>query len=148
MRQCVLNSYSLLNDMTVATQRPCAQVNCSRLTRSRYCEEHEKERAKRSWSNTADPSASVYSKPTKRKRNPIYATAQWRAVRLMKLRRNPTCEADNCRAFAREVDHVVSLQAGGAPFDTNNLQSLCTSCHARKTAREYHRDKAAKKITT
>lgn len=149
MLRFVLSSYNLLgNAMTLATQRPCSQINCHRLTRNRYCDEHEKERAKRSWSKTSDPQASIYDKQTKRKRNPIYATAQWRAVRLMKLRRNPTCEADDCRAFAREIDHVVSLNAGGAPFDMNNLQSLCTSCHARKTAREYHAAKVPAKTTT
>jgi len=34
------------------------------------------------------------------------------------------------------ADHVVPLKDGGARFDAAGLQSLCISCHNRKTARE------------
>lgn len=34
------------------------------------------------------------------------------------------------------VDHVVPIKDGGARFDWVNLQSLCVSCHNRKTATE------------
>lgn len=30
------------------------------------------------------------------------------------------------------IDHIVSLSAGGNPFDENNLQALCRSCNAHK----------------
>ncbi|XPS83916.1 HNH endonuclease domain protein [Desulfosarcina variabilis str. Montpellier] len=34
------------------------------------------------------------------------------------------------------VDHIVELKDGGAPLSEDNVQSLCRSCHQRKTARE------------
>lgn len=34
------------------------------------------------------------------------------------------------------VDHIVAINAGGAKLDNNNLQSLCESCHNRKSAGE------------
>ncbi len=35
-----------------------------------------------------------------------------------------------------EVDHVKPIRDGGAPYDLDNLQSLCPACHARKTRME------------
>lgn len=35
---------------------------------------------------------------------------------------------------ATDVDHKVPVSAGGAPFDPDNLQSLCHSHHSQKTA--------------
>lgn len=43
----------------------------------------------------------------------------------------PTCRV--CGARATDVDHVVPKRAGG-PDAHSNLQSLCHSCHSRKTA--------------
>jgi len=36
----------------------------------------------------------------------------------------------------KHVDHWVPLAQGGAPFDEDNLVSLCHSHHSRKTALE------------
>ncbi len=63
---------------------------------------------------------------------------RWEKVRRMHLRREPLCRA--CRAEDRlqpavEVDHIVPLGKGGTGT-TENLQSLCKSCHSKKTARE------------
>lgn len=136
---------SMVHVMPDITPRPCAHHGCFRTTRKRYCEEHEKERANKSWSSHArqkpGESASPYAKREGKKRNPVYSTARWQKLRQMILRQFPTCQAEGCRNLAREVDHVVSLERGGAAFDSNNLQALCTSCHARKTAREYHTKK-------
>ncbi|MCB0080444.1 MAG: HNH endonuclease [Caldilineaceae bacterium] len=55
----------------------------------------------------------------------------------MQLRREPLCR--HCRergqtTAATEVDHIKARRDGGSDaFD--NLQSLCKSCHSRKTAR-------------
>ena len=37
---------------------------------------------------------------------------------------------------AAEVDHIVRISDGGARLDDANLQSLCKSCHSRKTLAE------------
>ena len=63
-----------------------------------------------------------------------YGTRQWRYSRLHKLSASPWCEA--CGAVADQVDHIVAVEAGGQPFDQDNLQSLCQSCHSGKTAAE------------
>lgn len=63
----------------------------------------------------------------------IYRTPQWKAVRLLAKRRDGWCCVD-CGAKGRlEVDHIVPLRAGGAPYDLDNLASRCPACHARKT---------------
>lgn len=43
-----------------------------------------------------------------------------------------------CGATASSVDHVVPLRAGGT-HDLWNLQSLCQSCHQRKTRADQKR---------
>lgn len=63
---------------------------------------------------------------------------RWARLRLQVLRRDGyRCQAPGCgRAGALEVDHRLPLAAGGAMWDTSNLQSLCRSCHIAKTAVE------------
>lgn len=36
------------------------------------------------------------------------------------------------------VDHIIPINEGGALLDEGNLQTLCWSCHSRKTVREQH----------
>ena len=44
------------------------------------------------------------------------------------------------RAGRLECDHVIPLDRGGDPWDSNNLQTLCRSCHIAKTADENRRE--------
>lgn len=68
----------------------------------------------------------------------FYDQRIWRDnVRPAQLARQPLCE--HCKARGRivlaiEVDHRVPISAGGSALDADNLQSLCVSCHSRKTA--------------
>ncbi len=39
-----------------------------------------------------------------------------------------------CTRIATEVDHIVEVSAGGAPYDPKNLQSVCGPCHHAKPA--------------
>lgn len=60
-------------------------------------------------------------------------------MRAVKLRHNPLCE--ECLRHGRItlatlVDHIVPIKKGGACLDMDNLQSMCDSCHNRKTAKE------------
>lgn len=54
----------------------------------------------------------------------------WRAIRAEQLSRESWCVA--CGAPATDVDHVIPRRLGG-PDEPDNLQSLCHSCHSRKT---------------
>ncbi len=51
----------------------------------------------------------------------------------MFLRHNPVCL--KCERRAEEVDHIIPLARGGTN-KWENLQSLCKSCHSKKTIRE------------
>lgn len=57
--------------------------------------------------------------------------------RRIMVRDRCTCQADGCGRVTidGQADHIVPLWQGGADAD-NNLQWLCTHCHAAKTARE------------
>jgi len=95
----------------------------------RYCEVHEKQRERQY--NATRPSGAERG----------YGSA-WRKVRDAYIKDNPWC-ADpfgvhlmpGHAELATHVDHVVPLKAGGTD-DPSNLQSLCTSCHSRKSAVE------------
>ncbi|WP_415867942.1 HNH endonuclease [Burkholderia ubonensis] len=63
----------------------------------------------------------------------------WQQCRAAYLRSHPLCAhclARGLTVAARVVDHVVPVKDGGARLDWVNLQSLCVSCHNRKTATE------------
>ncbi|MCB2190420.1 MAG: HNH endonuclease [Deltaproteobacteria bacterium] len=65
-----------------------------------------------------------------------YSRASWKRLRAAKLRANPLCEHCIKPTVATQVDHIVAIAKGGDPYDWDNLQSLCASCHSRKTNRE------------
>ena len=46
------------------------------------------------------------------------------------------CEGRGILEPAVEVDHIQRIADGGDWFDPANLQSLCHSCHSRKTKRD------------
>ena len=63
---------------------------------------------------------------------------RWQRLRLMQLARHPLCK--HCQdagiiTAATEVDHILARRAGGSDAMAN-LQSLCKSCHSKKTAAE------------
>lgn len=69
----------------------------------------------------------------------VYDRALWDALCALVRAEEPLCRACQVRGEDRageEVDHIVPLARGGAPFDRENLQHLCKPCHSRKTLRE------------
>ncbi|MED7822590.1 HNH endonuclease signature motif containing protein [Streptomyces chiangmaiensis] len=68
----------------------------------------------------------------------------WDKLSKGKLRKDPLCQSPTCaeipaplRPAATQVDHIDGLGLQGPrAFDPDNWQSLCTSCHSRKTAGE------------
>ena len=73
------------------------------------------------------------------KQDKFYNSWPWRKARKAFLISNPLCK--HCDAIdvvtaAKVVDHITPIKAGGEPLNTNNFQSLCTTCHNRKSAHE------------
>jgi len=69
----------------------------------------------------------------------IYHGYKWKKLRQAYAEKNPLCE--HCLRYdilepVAVVDHIEEISDGGEPYDWNNLQSLCTSCHRRKTVAE------------
>jgi 5-methylcytosine-specific restriction protein A len=108
--------------------RICSHPGCQATTHSRYCEKHKSE---------ADQHYNRYQRD--RTAQTFYESGAWRKLRQMKLRESPFCEL--CRTGgtlvkATVVDHIIPIKQGGAPLDLENLQSLCNSCHSRKSTQE------------
>lgn len=70
----------------------------------------------------------------------IRNSRQWRdKVRPQQLLDFPYCEECHKKdtlTEAVEVDHKTTLESGGDPYDSDNLQSLCKRCHVIKSAEE------------
>lgn len=67
-----------------------------------------------------------------------YKTADWRAKRERILVRDAfVCQTCKRVVSGHEanVDHIVPLEDGGSDRD-DNLQTLCRSCHGKKTSGE------------
>lgn len=60
----------------------------------------------------------------------------WRKLKeQIHLRDNYTCQHCGIVTLELECDHILNKAQGGTD-DLDNLQSLCKSCHAKKTQRE------------
>lgn len=88
-------------------------------------------------------SKKVYKTKSGRRSNdatdPFYLSTRWRKVRALYLLQHPLCR--HCERIgklteAKIIDHIIPRQFGGAEYDTDNLQSLCLSCHTRKTNKD------------
>ncbi len=68
----------------------------------------------------------------------VYNTPEYRRARLMAMKNaNYVCEfcASQGDIIVSDLhcDHIIPLSKGGAPFDTENMQILCRTCHLNKT---------------
>ena len=101
---------------------PCKHPGCSRLVPAgtKYCNEHE-------------PLYKVNIRTTKEKGY----DSKWRKARAIYLKAHPLCV--NCLKLgkynkATVVDHIIPHRGDKILFwDESNWQSLCKSCHDRKT---------------
>lgn len=108
--------------------RPCRKPGCQTLTRDGYCPEHK-------------------PKPMQNGRRESAAWHAWYSLpiwtddlRPAQLLRQPFCREcarSGRRTRATDVDHIVDHKGDWQRFtDRGNLQSLCHSCHSRKTMQE------------
>lgn len=65
----------------------------------------------------------------------VYNSKRWRILRRSILVNHPICAGCD-DALATDADHIIPIQAGGAPYDPLNIQALCSPCHSRKTKQE------------
>lgn len=113
--------------------RPCNYPGCPNLSENCYCEKHRKiiqsEANKRYDENKRDSGLRKF-----------YASAEWKKLRQLKLQQSPMCEicySQGKISKANIVDHVRPIKEyPDGKLDISNLQSVCMSCHSRKTRNE------------
>ena len=65
---------------------------------------------------------------------------RWARLRLEVLDRDKWACVRCGRRGRLEVDHRISMNRGGDPYDLENLACLCRQCHFDKTALENKED--------
>ena len=69
----------------------------------------------------------------------FYNSKKWRSLRNYYYSMNPLCEECERAGYiieGRDVDHITPMRLGGSHTSLSNLQTLCKTCHARKSGRE------------
>lgn len=109
--------------------RPCAVKTCAELADigKGYCDKHYIEKMREH--------KRKYQKYQKYRGQGLYHTHKWKMLRKKVLLKHPVCELCN-EAKGEEVDHVQPWTTEAEFYDEENLQSLCKSCHSKKTAHE------------
>lgn len=105
--------------------RMCRAPGCMKLTSEGWCPDHKPK------DNHKDSAAWHYLYT-----NPRYG---WKKRRSAQLAREPWCRECSDRGKrvrATDVDHIVPHRGNVQLFMYGELQSLCHSCHSRKTMAE------------
>ena len=112
--------------MALKPLRPCRHPGCAALVPSGYCPRHQPARAPRRVSAAYHGWYSL----------PIWTDAL-RPQQLLRESFCRECAKRGVRTRATVVDHITPHRGDWAKFiDPANHQSLCKSCHDRKTALE------------
>jgi 5-methylcytosine-specific restriction endonuclease McrA len=93
-------------------------------------------RIARPWEIAKTPNGESWQKPSD---NAFYHSAAWRKLRKWYIQQNPICVRCEAKGIIKEanvVDHINPILLRGQKLDAENLQSLCTSCHNSKSAKE------------
>ena len=121
--------------MALKPLKPCRHPGCRSLTRDGYCPKHKPKRAPR---RTSAEYHSWYSLPV--------WTDDLRPAQLLREPFCRECARHGRRVRATDVDHIVDHKGEWSKFcDRSNLESLCHSCHSRKTAREMRENRSKSK---
>lgn len=118
-------------DMPTRSPTPCTHPNCPKLVRgASQCAAHRTVERKQADQYRGSSHSRGYG-------------SDWQAVREKHLNGFRNQECAHCRLKGRrtpawDVDHIIPHSGRGDPkrLDPNNLQTLCKSCHATKTAKE------------
>lgn len=105
--------------------RMCKHPGCQRLTSTGYCPEHKPRHERKA-------SASWHSWYT----NPHYGWAKRRDNQLAAEPFCRECAKHGLRVKATEADHIEPHRGDLQKFLHGELQSLCHTCHSRKTVQE------------
>lgn len=114
------------------SKKPCSQPGCPELIEAgnTYCEEHRKQESRRRNKRYDD-------KQRDEKLRKFYSSARWQKVRRKKIKQDPLCEhcaEEGITKPAELVDHIVPIKVDWLlRLRLDNLQSLCHSCHAKKS---------------
>jgi 5-methylcytosine-specific restriction protein A len=97
--------------------RLCNERGCPNpATRRGKCDEHRKQAERERSARRRENNKGVYKRKI------------WEMRRRQVLSEQPICAiCDN--HLSEEVDHIVPLTEGGAPYDRDNLRGLCRQCH-------------------
>lgn len=73
-------------------------------------------------------------KPPEKVVESFYSTSQWKETAAA-IRRRDGYKCVKCGSSDGwlPVDHIVERKDGGSDYDHSNLQTLCNSCHKKKT---------------
>jgi 5-methylcytosine-specific restriction protein A len=113
--------------MPNAAKRICSHPGCLTICQGSRCERHKREQHTNTTKN--------------RSGDPFYSSKAWRQMRGRKLRANPLCECDECKATgaivaASRVDHIKPrTEAPELSLVWSNLRSMSEAHHNRHTAR-------------
>ncbi len=81
------------------------------------------------------------------KRRSLYGTAEWKRLRKLIVKRDPTCHW--CKAKPSTVADHLTHSADDARFlDPNNLVGSCWTCNSSRAARTLHQMKAERAAQT
>lgn len=115
--------------------RPCRHPGCLVLTRHGWCPAHKPKPAPRRESSAWHGWYGL----------PIW-TDNLRPAQLLREPFCRECARQGVREYATDVDHIRDHKGDWAMFtDPSNLESLCHSCHSRKTARELWQNRREKR---
>ena len=105
----------------------CRYPGCNQLVVSGYCDKHKQP-------------ASQTEKDRHDHDNKVYGNTAWRKLRRIKLNNNPLCEiclSNDIVVPATQVDHIIPVsKQSELQYVYENLQSLCETCHSKKTREE------------
>src|SRR5579863_9629475 len=108
---------------------PCSFPGCAGRApfKRKFCPAHDTASARKTQVRRPSSAAQGYD-------------ATWRRLRVMHLNSNPlciVCLAEDRVTVATEVDHRIPIIVRpDLRLDMANLDSLCASCHSKKTRRE------------